>query len=282
MKDVLKIAIAGVPNSGKSKLIEAVKNSLQDDYQVFVASNAMSDSVNSGLIPSYNTSNLQFQLECLDRYIDIYNWIEYYIKNYKTDKPVIILYESTPDIGKSYIRRKYKKGTLEWLNRYNENNSVYNLHKPDKCFILEMSKGEYSEFYNFNTQRAITIEQKIINTCISRYDDTEVLINDYSFDDKVRVICDYVNFRLKPLKMIEASKVTFCHEQECYNCNWKDSTDINNQYNYCPMCGRSLVRVKETPDPLGEESLRKMFYVDPTKLPAYSNSQWINNKGGNI
>lgn len=271
---ILRIALVGAPNTNKTKLIDEIRSRLKKDYNIFVAKNSMSDLVDAGCVPSFNISNIDFQLESLDKHLDTYCCIESYLENYCADKPTIIFYESLPLVEKAYLSTSNKEDLSRWDNLYEENAYIYEPHKPDKVYIVELPKGEYNHkgiVNSFDLQRALAVEERIADICMDSYSDYEVLSNDYSFDERVNIIANYINFVFNPpLSIFSGTLKNTTILQNCNYCYWNGNIDINHLYNFCPKCGQRLAHIGI--DLLGEEARRKMFYVDPSKLPSYNST----------
>lgn len=275
MNKILNLALVGVPNTGKTRLINEVKRSLRGKYNIFTIPNAMAYLADSGLNESINITNKDFQLECLSAYKTFYTDLFLHQKNYTdASKPTIIFHENTPYIGKAFLGNKDSRSKVAWEDSYRKAAvDFYNKLAIDKVYIIEMGQGTYQSCSNFDVNRAISVESKIIKDCMEFYSDAEVLLNQFNITEKTNIILDYIDF------YFNSTSPTATLHQKCYNCNWEGFIDLNHPYRFCPMCGFTLGycfrkdNSDDTPkDPLGEEARRKMFYVDYDKLPKYNST----------
>lgn len=279
---ILRIGIVGSPNSGKTSLIEYLRNYLKDTYQVFIADEAPTRLLKAGLNPPSNISNFGFQLEVLNEYVSIYNQINKHSILYKEDRNVVILYDTTPLLGRAYLEENNQVMLENWQQHYDQYKRVFEEHKPDKVFITELLQGEYSIKGNsvrrpFNVDDVLSIEERISKI----YEDAILLSNGESLEERAQHIINYIDAHFNPnitsYTLHNVSFHSFKIQQTCPYCKWSDSINYDRYYRFCPMCGRMLPNPFLTSkryddgfqDPLGEEARRKMFYVDPEKLPNY-------------
>ena len=143
---MLKIGFVGAPQSGKSSLVECLRNLLKDEYQVVIADEPPTILLKVGLDPASGIiSSLDFQKECLLEYHNVYERISKYSSIYSnSDKPTIILMDTLPEIGKSYLNDEETKAWEEFYNRFWKNNVIFETYKPDIIFNLELLHGEFS------------------------------------------------------------------------------------------------------------------------------------------
>lgn len=277
---ILRIGIVGAPQSGKTSLIEYLRNYLKKDYQIIIAEEPPTVLLKAGLNPPYNITGLDFQKECLDEYCNVYNRIDRYMGVFKElDKPIVILYDTLPEIGQCYLKGKNNEGLNEWQEKYNINKNIYEDHKPDKIYMLELLQGEFSTKGNavrrdLEVSKILSIEEKMKNI----FEGATFISNNYSIEERAGEIINFIEEYFNPpisTQGFTISSVTMA--QSCPRCGWHDNIDYYNLYKYCPMCGLPLYPNQDRTgggglDPLGEEARRKMFYVDPTKLPTYSST----------
>lgn len=270
VNNILRIGIVGAPQSGKTSLIEYLRNYLKKDYQVIIAEEPPTILLKAGLNPPHNISGLDFQKECLDEYCNVYNRINKYIGVFKElNKPIVILYDTLPEIGQCYLKGKNNEGIGEWRSKYDSVSSVFKDHVPDKIYVLEMLQGEFSTKGNavrreLEVQKVLSVEDKILQAPEFKY--AYFLPNTYSIEERAGKIIEYIENHFDN------------STQHCFKCNWVGEVDITHPYNYCPMCGSPLFYsspLKNESDPVAppitpEEINRRMFYVDPTKLPSYN------------
>ena len=279
---ILRIGIVGAPQSGKTSLIEYLRNYLKKDYQVIIAEEPPTVLLKAGLNPPHNISGLDFQKECLDEYCNVYNRIDKYMGVFKEiDKPIIILYDTLPEIGQCYLKGKNNEGISEWQDKYNSVSAIFKDHTPDKIYVLEMLQGEFSTKGNavrreLEVQKVLSVEEKILQI----FEGATFISNNYSIEERAGEINEYIEDYFTPTTTTQSFNISSVTcTQSCSRCGWCDNIDYFNLYKYCPMCGLPLYPVKDPTrtdggglDPLGEEARRKMFYVDPTKLPTYSST----------
>lgn len=277
---ILRIGIVGAPQSGKTSLIEYLRNALKKDYQVIIAEEPPTVLLKAGLNPPYNISGLDFQKECLDEYCNVYNRIDKYMGTFKEiDKPIVILYDTLPEIGQCYLKGKNNEGLDEWQLKYDSVSSIFKDHSPDKTYILELLQGEFSIKGNavrrdLEVQKVLSVEDKILKT----FEGATILSNTYSVEERANDIISFIDDYFKPTIVTCSVNVgSITYSQSCSRCGWHDNIDYHNPYRYCPMCGLPLYPRDDNTysgggscDPLGEEARRKIFYVDPSKLPTYS------------
>lgn len=244
MKDIIKIAFVGGPQSGKTSLIEYLRNYLKTDYDVIIAEEAPTVWLKAGLNPPYNITGLDFQLECLKEYRRIYKRIDLFLDIVTHKKPVVILYDTIPEIGQTYLKNKDITDYKIWKAFYDKYSSYpeFKTHKPDIVYNCELLQSSYSPAGNvvrreLETQKVLSVSEKI-NKILP---EAILLSNKDSIEERALVIINYIENRLKP----EDPKISFKTlntklHQSCIKCGWNDSIDINHLYKYCPMCSQTL------------------------------------------
>lgn len=194
MNDVLKIAFVGAPQSGKSSLIEYLRNYLKDDFQVVIADEPPTILLKVGLDPASGViSSLDFQGECLKEYTRVYKRIENYLPRLKkSNKPVIILMDTLPSIGWSYLTDT--SDMKSWIDLYNGFSEDFEGFTPDIIFNCELLHGEFSISGNavrrdLDIEYVLSIEDKINRT----YSSSVLLSNDLSIEERASFVSDYVH-----------------------------------------------------------------------------------------
>lgn len=279
MSKILNLALVGVPNVGKTQLIDKLKIHLKDSYNVLTIPNAMSYLDEIGLIKTCGLSNMNFQHEYLTLYSSFYSNIMKYAKLYNSrsnyidhSKPTIILHENTPLIGKIFISEENIKLQNLWESRYKQFfNSYYKKLGINKIYVVEMGKGEYKTLPNIDTDKALSLESKIIDICMNNYLNTEILFNSNSIEDKISCILDYIDSYFHTIPQFNVRI-----NQRCPSCDWSDYNPPSNLYKFCPMCGFVLGPYFKKRDdknsPSSPLQADKMFYVDHSKLPIYTST----------
>ena len=194
---ILRIGLVGAPQSGKTSLVEYLRNTLKKEYQVIIAEEVPTRLLKEGLNPPYNISGLEFQLECLREYTSQYDKIDYNISNYlnhSPDKPIVILYDTLPSIGITYLSNREKEDADIWQMAYENSLDYFVGHVPDKIFITELLQGEYSIRGNvvrreLETQKILSIAEKID----SLYKEGIHLSNEHSVEERAGIIVDYID-----------------------------------------------------------------------------------------
>lgn len=193
MNDVLKVAFVGAPQSGKSSLIEYLRNLLKDRYQVVIADEPPTILLKVGLDPASGVvSGLEFQAECLKEYVRVYERINGYLPRLcSLDKPVIVLMDTLPSIGCSYLTNDLDMQT--WLGMYNEKKEFFSDYQPDIIFNCELLQGEFSIHGNavrrdLDVDYVLTIEEKID----ALYPDSVLLSNELSIEERAGQVVDTI------------------------------------------------------------------------------------------
>jgi GTPase SAR1 family protein len=277
MHSILRIGIVGAPHSGKTSLINYLRDALKDEYQVMIADEPPTIVLRSGLDPERNFNIIGFQIECLKEYSNVYKRIDHCMNSifgYDPDKShkVVILYDTLPELGKCYLPNEpWMLGRWEeHYNKYKED--IFKHHEPDKIFYTDLLQGEFSTKgnivrRNIDTEDILEIAEKIEDT----FEGAVKLPNDIGLEARADMIIDYIDSYFNPTPSVKLSV-----SQSCNYCEWHETRDINDLYHYCPKCGKMLpiFRPGSTSggplDPLGIEARNKMFYVDYEKLPFYN------------
>lgn len=275
---ILRVGIVGAPQSGKTSLIEYLRNYLKKDYQVIIAEEPPTVLLRAGLNPPYNISGLDFQKECLDEYCNVYNRIDRYMGTFKEiDKPIVILYDTLPEVGKCYLKGKNNEGIEEWQYKYDSVSDIFKDHTPDKIYLLEMLQGEFSTNGNavrreLEVQKVLSVEEKLVAT----FGSATILPNNLSIEERAGDIISYIEEYFEPPIYERFSSVKLACLQSCPRCDWKGHVAYDELYNYCPMCGIRLyhLSINTSSDPSNTPQTpvldnSKMFFVDHNQLPTY-------------
>nr|DAW53632.1 MAG TPA: ATPase [Caudoviricetes sp.] len=197
---MLKIGFVGAPQSGKSSLIEYLRNLLKDEYQVVIADEPPTILLKVGLDPASGViSSLDFQKECLLEYHNVYERISKYSSVYSnSDKPTIVLMDTLPEIGKCYLNDEETKVWEEHYNLFWRNNVVFETFKPDIIFNLELLQGEFSTKGNavrrdLDVEYILSIDEKICNT----YPSAIRLANDIGIEERANEVADIIDSALR-------------------------------------------------------------------------------------
>lgn len=241
--EMLKIGFVGGPQSGKTSLIEYLRNYLKADYHVIIAEEAPTVCLRAGLNPPYNIASLDFQKECLKEYRRIYDRLDEYLLNYSSDKPTIILFDTLPQIGCTYLKngdnRSYKIWK-EYLDVLIESD-LFKKYRPDIVYNLELLQSAYSPEGNavrrvLDTNKVISISEKIDDI----FPEAETLCNYLSLEERASTVIDYIDNYFTKSSFINISKCNISVYQHCYSCGWSDIINTDRLYRYCPMCGKHL------------------------------------------
>lgn len=240
---ILKIGFVGGPQSGKTSLIEYLRNYLKVDYHVIIAEEAPTVCLRAGLNPPYNITSLDFQKECLKEYRRIYERLDEYLSNYSINKPVIILFDTLPQIGCTYLKNNDNKSYRIWkeyLDAFLES-ELSKKYQPDKVYNLELLQSAYSPEGNavrrvLDTNKVISISEKIDDI----FPEAETLCNYLSLEERASTVIDYIDEYFTEPSKIDISNINISTYLHCYNCGWSDTVKIEKMYRYCPMCGKLL------------------------------------------
>lgn len=245
MENVVKIAFVGGPQSGKTSLIEYLRNYLKADYDVIIAEEAPTVCLRAGLNPPYNITGLDFQLECLKEYRRIYKRIDLFTDIVEHKKPVVILYDTIPEIGQTYLKNGNTNDYNIWKAFYDKyvRYPEFKTHRPDIVYNCELLQSSYSPAGNvvrreLETQKVLSVSEKISEIL----PEAILLSNKDSIEERASIVIDYIDRYFKPNTSqtftFKDAKCTM--HQSCVRCGWNDNIDINRLYRFCPMCGQSL------------------------------------------
>lgn len=209
MNNVLKVGVVGAPQSGKTSLIEYLRNYLKEDYQVIIAEEVPTRLLKAGLNPPYNLSGLQFQLECLKEYTRLYQGIDYNLATYlsQREKPVVILYDTVPLIGQCYLGEQDSPEKDYWSKAYEAEKFNYSGHDVDVMYITELLRGEYSPQGNA-VRRELDVENVLsISDSIDRVFEGGIhLSNTLSIEERANIVAEEIDARLKSQKTLIKEK----------------------------------------------------------------------------
>lgn len=195
MNKILKVGFVGAPQSGKSSLIEYLRNILKDDYQVIIADEPPTILLKIGLDPASGViSSLDFQKECLREYYNVYERISRYSSVYSNcNKPIVILMDTLPKIGRCYLDEIEAYKWDEYYNDFWRFNTLFGTYEPDIIFNLELLHGEFSTKGNavrrdLDVDYILTIDDNVYKT----YPSAIRLSNNLSIEERANEVSEII------------------------------------------------------------------------------------------
>jgi len=268
--EILRIAVVGAPHSGKTSLIDELKLQLRKDYNVIIAREVPTQLLDQGLNPPHNISGLDFQLECLARYAITYEQIDSFVERseYFKEKNIIIIYDTTPEIGKAYLSNSRSVEFKDWERQYSLYKRTFDKHKADLTFYCEMLSGEYSSKgnvsrRNIETQKLLSIDEKVEK--IYQSDNTYKLDKDSSVEERAFEVINYHIenwFNRKAIESLQVGNTFYINTNPyCGNCGRRANSF---QDEYCVACGTKLIKSGTTTFPYpGVITTDRTQHVDP-------------------
>lgn len=197
MGNIVRVGLVGAPFSGKTFLTGYLRNYLANDYVVVVAEDVTTRLLKLGLSPGNNITELDFQLECLKAYSNLYKDIDTYIKKYmkNTDKDIVIIYDTLPAMSQCFLESS--EDLLKWVEQSTKEN--FSEYKIDLLFVAELLRGDYSIAID-EIERDLDIDE--ILTIADRIDyvfqDGIKLSNDLTIEERISIIVGEISDYLKP------------------------------------------------------------------------------------
>lgn len=191
MANIVRVGIVGAPHSGKTCLGRHIKKYLQDDFSVILVEDVSDRLFRLGLDPDENISELDFQIECLKSYSELFEQVETYIDKYVKDtgKDIIVIYDTLPSMTQCFLSDS--KDLRKWKKQFEEID--FSKYKIDLLFIDELLSGDYS-LGAYDLERDFDID--VILTIAERvnyvFEVGERLENVLTLEEKVNTVIDHI------------------------------------------------------------------------------------------